>query len=194
MPTKLWEPPRAAKSSTNDEAGFRPRTIAIAGLLAGGALLAILLSAWDRRDFRAMFDEQVDETWIADRDLTHATEFFSKGGVFKNLDESGTLDQKYVIPLIKRLEQEFQLEFQVILDKSLPNRAYALIARVPRDRKPRNAIRAAILQAADDFPGLLYQKWGHHWLSLDFFDEQDITPLKQSNALPRLKASQRIMD
>lgn len=197
MPTKL-QPGRSPDTptlSTEEATVFWLRTGVIAALFAIAAL-GIVYFARAQTDYRALFDEQLEVKWLAGRELTDAGEFFAKGGVFENTNDSRkeSIDQAYVVPLINRLKEKHGLELQVLLELNDSTRAYALVAEIPSDRHTRNTIRATVLETADEFPGLLYQGWGHRWLTLDFFDELEITPLKQAGVLTKLKASQRRME
>jgi hypothetical protein len=81
-----------------------------------------------------------------------------------------------------------------ILEKEPPNTAMAIIAEVPPDRETRNKIRATILETVDEFPGFAMQNWSHNYVSLDFLDEVEVTPLRDAGALEPLRASQRMME
>lgn len=194
MPTSLKPSPRPQPATTpSSDRGVPLRTIvlATAALAAIGLLIGLL---WPRTDHRAGFDSQVEEQWISGRELVRATEFFAGGGIYESADASRSIDQQLLVPLIERLEQEHRLEFEVIVEPSQPQLASALIAQIPTERDSRNAIRSAILQASEQFPGFLHQYWGHHWLSLDYFDEQELPALERAGVLRRLKASQRRME
>jgi hypothetical protein len=174
---------------------FWARAFVIAGVFMLG-VMAILYTARNRRDFQALFDEQLESEWLSGRELADAGEFFARGGVYENTGISAgtTIDQQYVLPLIRQLEEKHGLELQVLLELNDPRHACGLVAEVPQDRSGRNAIRTTVLETADVFPGLLYQHWGHRWLTLEFLDETEIKPLQTSGALAKLKASQRRMD
>lgn len=181
--------------SPEEAKAFWLRTSVIAGVFVF-CVTAILYSARKQRDFQALFDDQVETQWLSGRELADAGEFLARGGIVKNSGSSAEadMDHNYVLPLIKQLAAKHDLKLQVVLELNDPYQSSALVAEAPQDRETRNAIRATILAAADEFPGFLYQHWGHRWLALEFLDETEIKPLEKSGALARLKASQRRMD
>lgn len=188
-------PPAEPSLSPADTKVFWLRTLVVAGVFMV-CLMAILYSARHQRDFQAQFDDRLETEWLSGRELMDAGEFLAKGGVIENTGSSSRsdIDQKYVLPLIKRLRERHGLEMQVLLELNDPHQASGLVAEAPQDRDTRNAVRATILEAADAFPGFLYQHWGRRWLTLEFLDETEIQPLEKSGALAKLKVSQRRME
>lgn len=167
----------------------------IAGAVALGLGGAIVYLLWPRVDGKASLDRQITEQWMQGRDVVDAMEFFEKGGVYENneSEEAADIDQKYVIPLVKRLIDEHKLKVLAIVEKESPTTAMAIIAEVPaNDRAFRNKVRKTINEEADKFPGFAAQNWSHKYVSIDYFDELEVTPLIQAHALEPLKKSQRI--
>jgi hypothetical protein len=168
--------------------------------LLGGLAAVIVIGAaafflWPRSDDKASLDRQIEEDWMAGRDVVDAVKFFESGGVYENRGGEGSadIDQKYVIPLIKRLRDEHGLTVLVVKLQKAPNTAGAVIAQVPQDRVARNRVRATILESAQDFPGLVTQYWSHRWMSLDFLDELEMQQIPPK-ILQKLRDGQRRMD
>lgn len=193
-PWQSGSPSETSALTKQEAATFWLKTLVIVSLFAVIAM-SIVAYARSRKDYQAIFDLQLEEQWLSGRELTNAAKFFSAGGQLENSGSSQeSIDQKYVRPLITQLEERHGLEMQVLLELDDAQHAYALVAEVPADRATRNAIRTTVLETAEQFPGLLYQNWGHRWMTLEFFDEVEITPLKQAGVLAKLKASQRKME
>lgn len=152
--------------------------------------------AFPRTDYKAQLDHQIEDGWMNGRESVDALKFFENGGIYENRDAPGTtdIDQQYVIPLIKRLRDEHRLEVLVIVHDKLPNTAMAVIAEAPADRASRNKVRQTILEMTDSFPGLVTQNWSHHWVSLDFFDEEEAIAFHRAGAFEKLQESQRRME
>lgn len=186
----------AEKSSSTDRSQSRASQWILLGVLVSGLAAVLVYLSWPRIDYKAELDRQITEGWMAGREVVDALEFFEKGGVYENREMAGAydIDQKYVIPLIKRLKEEHHLNVLAILEKEPPNTAMAIIAEVPPDRETRNKIRATILETVDEFPGFAMQNWSHNYVSLDFLDEVEVTPLRDAGALEPLRASQRMME
>ncbi len=186
---------KASKKKTSDGNSQPVITWLIVGAIAlslGGAIIYLL---WPRVDGKASLDRQITEQWMQGRDVVDALEFFEKGGVYENneSEEAADIDQKYVIPLVKRLIEEHKLQVLAIVEKDAPLSAMAVIAEVPaNDRAFRNKVRKTINEEADKFPGFAAQNWSHKYVSIDYFDELEVTPLIQAHALEPLKASQRM--
>ena len=169
-------------------------------LIGGGLALAVSCAVvgyvyWPRSDYKADLDRQIQESWMAGREVVDAWEFFENGGVYESDSRPAAegVDQNYVIPLIKELREKHHLKVMAILRNDVPNTAMAVIAEAPPDRRSRNEVRATILETNDTFPGLVLQNWSHQWVSLDFLDGDEIKVLKPQT-LERLKASQRRME
>lgn len=192
---KRSAPPPAERSSNTSPfvrlAGSWPL---IGFVLALAVLVAYL--AVPRVDNKAVLDHQIEDGWMNGRETVDALQFFENGGVYENHDAPGTedIDQKYVIPLIKQLRDKHQLEVLVIVHDKLPNTAMAVIAEAPADRASRNEVRTTILERTDSFPGLVTQNWSHHWVSLDFFDEEESIVFHNAGAFEKLQESQRRME
>ena len=114
------QPPGMTPSS---DGGILPLRTVVLGtaVLAAVALLAGFF--WPRTDYRARFDVQVEERWIDGRELMCASEFFGTGGVYENSSSANSIDQKHLVPLIERLQQDHQLEFEVIVEPDQPKLA-----------------------------------------------------------------------
>jgi uncharacterized protein YlxP (DUF503 family) len=186
----------AEKSLSSKAPAANPAQWLVLGGLAVGLAAVMVYLSWPRVDYKAVLDRQITEEWMAGREVVDALEFFEKGGVYENRDsdEAMDIDQKYVVPLVKRLKDEFHLNVLAIVEPDSTNTAMAIVAEVPPDRETRNKIRAAILETADKFPGFAMQNWSHNYVSLDFLDELEITPLREAGALEPLRASQRMME
>lgn len=196
--TRHWGRPTAARSWTFEWPSQTPLIVAICVIVFAAGLFGYCL--WPREDVKAALDRQIEEGWMAQGKTVDALEFFEKGGVYENrisenAKDAKDIDQKYVIPLIKKLRDKHHLKVLAIMHKDIPNTAMAVIAEAPKDRAIRNEVRATILETADEFlPGFAWQNWSHHWVSLDFFDSEEIIPFKSSGALEKLQTSQRIME
>lgn len=150
---------------------------------------------WTGRDFKQQLDRQIEEDWIYGREVVDAVEFFEKGGVYENQPGEGAedIDRKFLLPLVKRLRNEYGLTVLAVKRDDAPNMAMAVIAEAPKDQATRNRVRAAILETADAFPGFAMQNWSHRWVSIDLFDEQELKVFP-AKTLEKLRAGQRRME
>lgn len=189
-----WAHATAEKSSSSDGRvrlfDYGPLALL---LLAAAGLFAYVY--WPRVDHKAELDRQIQEAWMSGREIVDALEFFEKGGSYESDDRpsAASLDQEYVIPLVKHLREQHHLKVMAIVRDDDSKRAMAIVAEAPASRAARNAVRTTILAAADAFPGLLLQNWSHQWVSLDFIDDQEMAAFKPQT-LARIKASQRRME
>lgn len=122
-----------------------------------------------------LHDDQIERSWIKDRQMVDAVPFLENGGVYENTSTDHDIDGKYVLPLVTRLHKEFALDVHALLVDS--TQAFAVIVDISGltlndDR--RSLIVDAIQQTDDKFPGVLADKWGDDWLSLDLLDESEI--------------------
>lgn len=126
-------------------------------------------------DYEARFDTQVDQVWSKDSKWVDAVQHFEGGGYYADLDEEDEqpIDRPHVLPLLKRLESSFGLEWQAILEKKDPQYAVAVVARLPADPTCRPRLEEALKNEQKTFPGAILQQWGHKWVSLDFLNEED---------------------
>lgn len=189
--TKRSVRPTVAKSWSFEflnTARFRRHLIGLF-LLGTGCLIAYWMPS--RADDAAVFDRQIDEGWMSDRDVLDASDFFRDGGVFENIG-SAKIDQQHVIPLINRLREDHQLNVLVVVRE--PMSAFAVVAEVPADRALRNEIRRTILEVDEQFSGMVLQSWGYRWLSVDFLEDFELEPLRQAQALEVFEAANRRME
>lgn len=196
MPTsfKPSAAPPAERSSNSSRLILLPGPWLLFGLAL--AVAAIVCLSFPRVDGKAQLDRQIEDGWMDGRETVDALAFFEKGGVYENRDAPGAenIDQTYVVPLIKQLRDKHRLDVLVIEHDKLPNTAMAVIAEAPADRASRNAVRQTILETTDSFPGLVTQNWSHHWVSLDFFDEEESIAFHRAGAFDKLKESQQRME
>lgn len=132
-------------------------------------------------------DKQIEEKWLAGREMVDAIEFLERGGQYENLEipDAAQIDQDHVLPLLKSIRDELSLNPMAVL--LTPERAMAILIDNPSAPAKRNRLRD-LMQAADDkFPGLLIDNWGEKWLSLDFLDEREVGVLKSSGSFEPLQ-------
>ncbi len=124
-------------------------------------------------DLESRFDDDVENAWSTKWKWVDAVQFFEKGGMYVDSGdpEDPALDRPHVLPLLKRLQQEFGLEWQAVLDNTNQTTALAVVARLPNDSTIRQRIEASLQREQASFPGDILQQWGHKWLTLDFLNE-----------------------
>ncbi len=135
----------------------------------------------------AALDTQIEDQWMVNRQVVDAIPFLEKGGQYENLGNKGEvpIDKPYVLPLLKRIRDELSLKPVAVLEG--PQHAMAILIEIPKDPIQRQRMGDILQQAADSFPGLLMDNWGHKWLSLDFLDQQEVAVLKSSGNLEPLQ-------
>ena len=132
-------------------------------------------------------DAQIEDQWMANREVVDAIPFLEKGGRYENVGNKGEvpIDKPYVLPLLKRIRDELSLKPVAVLEG--PQHAMAILIEIPKDPVKRQRMEGILQQAADSFPGLLMDNWGHKWLSLDYLDQQEVAALKSSGNLEPLQ-------
>ena len=135
----------------------------------------------------AALDTQIEEQWMAQRQVVDAIPFLERGGRYENLGIQGEvpIDQPHVLPLLKRFRDELSLKPVAVLEG--PQFAMAILVEIPKDPARRKRLRETLQQADDAFSGLLMDNWGQKWLSLDFLDEQEVSVLQRSGNLELLQ-------
>ena len=173
------------------------RKYLIVALLAVLVLLAVV-ALFGKRESRAtiaeIHDGQIEAGWMVDREQVDAVTFLEEGGVYENKPEKADVDRTYLLPLLKQLKDDFELSPVALLDE--PRIAFAVVIDVSglsAEDGQRSGVVDAIQAADDAFPGLLVDKWGGRWLSLDLFDEQDLEvfPEKTRKKFERLVVEDR---
>ncbi len=123
---------------------------------------------------------QVDYAQVADdyleqrlgREQMPALEFFAQGGHY--YDEPGwtSLDQEYIVPIVRGLKELGGDPF-VVLNEKDPKRATDLVVELPSDSAQLKKYEEFINAKKEGFPGLILDQWGHRYLALDFADEEE---------------------
>ncbi len=132
-------------------------------------------------------DEQIVRDWMPGRPSTDAVEFLSNGGTYASSDVEPNLDQELLLPLLRVLKDECGTEPLVLLDD--PERAFAVIVDVHSTDIDRSTIIDAIERANKDYSGLILDKWGRTWLSIDLLDQSKARLLEESGRLEQLRES-----
>ncbi len=135
----------------------------------------------------AALDTQIEDQWMANREVVDAIPFLEKGGMYENVGNKGEvpIDKPYVLPLLKRIRDELSLKPVAVLEG--PQHAMAILIEIPKDPLKRQRMGDILQKAADSFPGLLMDNWGHKWLSLDYLDQLEVAGLKSSGNLEPLQ-------
>jgi hypothetical protein len=134
-------------------------------------------------DYEARFDDDVETTWTKKWKWVDAVQYLEKGGVYVDTGDSedAALDRPRVLPILKRLQREFGMEWEAVLDQS-QSLALAVVARLPNDASARAKIEAVLAEEQRQFPGAILQQWGHKWLSLDFLNEEQAKYMEDLNS------------
>ncbi len=130
-------------------------------------------------------DAQVVSTWMPGRETTDAVEFLEGGGVYESLLTDVDIDKVHLLPLLRRFRDEFGLTPVALLDD--PEVAFAVIVDISKLEGPKGNVVDAIEEADNDFSGLILDKWGEQWLTIDMMDETELQPLVQGGGLENLR-------
>ncbi len=125
-------------------------------------------------DPESELDNLVERVWMEDFPHKDAIEFLEAGGTHYDTryGHHENVDQQYVIPLLKRLSDETNVEPLAFVDEDL-NWAWALIIRLPSDESAHSQIQSLIDAADTEFPGIIETEWGHQTLRLSFVDQSE---------------------
>lgn len=132
------------------------------------------------------FDEEVETSWQVRWKWVDAIPFFENGGMYTDTGDPGDpqLDRAHVMPLLKRLGEEFQLSWKAVVGNKNEKNCMAVVAALPDEPGLRGRIEASLRQHEADFPGDILQQWGKRWVSLDFLNEKQVKFFEQDERAP----------
>jgi hypothetical protein len=133
------------------------------------------------RDIQDVADQHVQRDLLDRHEKRAALTFFEQKGQFFDVDANSHVDREIVVPLLKRIKELAPTEQWAMLRPEKQNSAYAMLVKLPKDRKVVDQIAEAVQEADDNFPGLILQQWGREWLLFDLIDQQAYETLKKSN-------------
>ncbi|HVJ67173.1 MAG TPA: hypothetical protein VM510_04260 [Caulifigura sp.] len=149
----------------------------IKALSAGLLAASLLLSGCGKPkvDYAAKFDTTVADDWKKNWLWVDADKFFQTGGLFIDSGEPGdpALDRPHIQPLLKRLRERHGLKWQAVVHKKKTKFAVALVAQLPSEQEIE-AIKESLNQEDGKFPGEILRQFGHQYMALDFFTEEDL--------------------
>jgi hypothetical protein len=118
-------------------------------------------------------DQQVQRSF-ANQKTGDAIASLERGLTYIDQDEPGEqkLDKPVVLPLLKRLKQEFGLDWQAAISKGKDPIILNIYAKLPSQDGIREKIEAALDREQKTFPGAILQAWGNDYLSLEFQTEE----------------------
>lgn len=140
----------------------------------------------DRQPPELSFDQQVEQQWMEGRERVDAVEYLESGGIYENTSSDLKIDQEHLLPLLKKLQDDFGLTVEALLDPDNKQIAFAIVVDVS-DRASHPDIVAAIEEAERDLPGLVQDYWGDHWLSIDIMDDFETKMLGNDGHLELLR-------
>ena len=150
--------------------------------LAGLVTMTLMAGCSEKPiDHDARFDTRVEESWTKDSQWIDAVELLSSGGAFIDTGEPDgqLLDTPHVLPVLKRLSEEFGLEWQAITEEVNPTQALAIVAKLPENTSIREKFEAALKLEQKSFPGSILYQWGHRWLSISFLNQEQSDMIEQ---------------
>lgn len=131
-------------------------------------------------NFKQIADKRVQELLFDKYKKSDAIPFFEKKGKFFDTDETSTVDQTVVLPLLKSIVEVKETEQLVMLHPEKEDTAIALVVKLPSDKSTVDRM-ARVVQAADDnYDGFIIQQWGEEWLGLALIDKTAYEFLKKS--------------
>jgi hypothetical protein len=128
---------------------------------------------------RLQGDRHVRKDLLGKHPKAEALPFFENQGRYFDRDNTTHVDRDVVVPLLKRLGTIARTEQWVMLRPDRKDSAYALLVKLPSDRRVEDQMAEAVQEADDNFPGLILQQWGHEWLLMDRIDEKSYEYLKK---------------
>jgi hypothetical protein len=134
------------------------------------AVLSLAAGCGQGIDSRSHLDDLINSVWLVDFETRNAIEYLETGGAhYDYLESDGTtVDADVVLPLLKRLQDEFQVETLAVLETD-QNWAWVLLVRLPANPLARQQIEAAVRESSAGFDVSL--EWGYQWLAIDFIEE-----------------------
>lgn len=155
------------------------------GVLLGG-LLAITGCGGQPPVDQVSLDAQIEDQWMANREVVDAIEFFEKGGLYSDPFEESGVEKKHILPLLTRIRDELVLKPLVVQDD--PENAMAVLIELPADTATRKRMAAMIQEADDAYDGLVMDHWGKKWLSFDWVEGEELEMLEEADALDTIIA------
>jgi len=144
------------------------------------AFLLLIPLGGCRPDFKRIADEHVQAN-LLESEKREAISFFEQNGRLFEVDETGSIDQEIVLPMLRQLNEVAPTEQWVLLRPDKKSSAIAVLVELPRDANKVDRM-AGVVQASDDkFSGFIIQQWGHNWLVMSLIDQKSYEILKKSN-------------
>jgi hypothetical protein len=129
-------------------------------------------------DPKQVVDEMVEDDMLGlnqDKKIP-AVEFFEKGGKHYEVmgrGEGSNVDRNLVLPLMKRLRDEFKAE-PIVLVPDDAEYCWEIVVKLPAGAAARAGIAKAISETDAKFAGEIAADWGHKWLAFNFQDPDEI--------------------
>jgi len=140
-------------------------------LRAGMALLGVLVGCGSSTIDMTDSNEQRIQQMLNSEHLqqVNAIEFLEAGGQYcVEFGNQVKYDKEYVLPLLKTLQTEFDLDWIAVTEREAEHPvAYDILAKVPATVS-HNTIKNKIAELQPDLPVDILQSWGDTYLSLDF--------------------------
>lgn len=130
-------------------------------------------------------DTQIVESWFPGRSTGNAVEFFEGGGQYESMTADSDIDREHLLPLLRTLQDDLGLQPVVLLDE--PDIAFAVVIDVSDRTIDRGPVVDAIVAADEQFPGLILDKWGNDWLSIDVLDTGETAMMAEGGQLEQLQ-------
>jgi hypothetical protein len=132
------------------------------------------------------FDQQVEQEWIEGRERVNAVEFLESGGVYEDTSPDLKIDREHLLPLLRKLQDEFDLTVDALLDSDNNQIAFAIVVDLSETARHADIV-SALDEADGSVPGIIQDFWGERWLSIDIMDEFETQMLEKDGHLELLR-------
>lgn len=138
-------------------------------------LLPLLTAGCGKPDLQEFADNYLRKNRLVGVETTDAVKFLENGGLYYDdpSDPETTRLDAHVLPLLKRIRDELKLEPLVTYRKDAPKQGRDLIIRLPASKAEQDRLQKVIDEAQAAFPGEIFQQWGHEYLALELFDQEE---------------------
>ena len=154
------------------------RRFAVLGLVFVG--LAYLLWPAPRarfvKDPLQVLDEEIETKFVTDFDQIDAFVFFKRGGSYMDVEgEFEPFDQPYIVPMLQRLADKFDLTWTAVTYPEVPDEAMSIYTEIPQGVS-RKSLQDALVEEQNraEFGGDILQQWGYRHLALDFLTPEEV--------------------
>lgn len=164
---------------------MKTATMTCRGLLP---LLAAVLLVGCGPDYARIADDMLRKRLVG-VEMVDAVKFFEDGGHYYDdpEDEEVTKLDQHILPLLKRLRDELKLAPVITVAPDDRETGIDLLVAMPDSSELRSKLEQALAEAQKTFPGEIFPQWGHDYLAIELYDEEEAAWYREQDELDKKK-------